>query len=125
MTLGAGFSTTDGAIGEINLSERNLLGTGQSIRLNTRLAQKRQEIDLSFTEPYLLGKNIAAGFDVFSLRRDRRTESSFDSDSKGFSLRTSFPYNEYLTHSQKYTLRRDDIQGIRKMLQDSLKRRKG
>ncbi len=125
LTLGAGFSTTDGALADIGLAERNLLGAGYNTRLSLRAAQRRQEVDIGFTDPYFLDKEIAAGFDLFSLRRDRRSQSSFDSQTNGFNLRTSYPVTEHLTHSLKYTLRSDDIQGIREDASRFIKKLEG
>lgn len=112
LTIGGGYSTTDGVLSDTGIVERNLLGRGQYLKLNGTLAARRTQVDLGFTEPYFLGREIAAGFDLFRIRRDRRSESSFDSDTKGGTLRAAYPFNEYLTHSVRYTLRSDDITNI-------------
>lgn len=112
LTIGGGYSTTDGVLSDMGIVERNLLGRGQYLKLNGTLAARRTQIDLGFTEPYFLGREIAAGFDLFRIRRDRRSESSFDSDTRGGTLRAAYPFNEYLTHSVRYTLRSDDITNI-------------
>src|SRR6185312_8006818 len=51
LTLGGGYSTDAGALVDIGLSERNLVGTGISAGINGVLAQKRSSITLSVTEP--------------------------------------------------------------------------
>lgn len=112
LTLGGGYSTSDGPLSDIGIVERNLLGRGQFLKLNGTLAARRTQVDLGFTEPYFLDREIAAGFDLFRIRRDRRSESSFDSDTKGGTLRASYPFSEYLSHSLRYTLRSDDITNI-------------
>ena len=112
LTFGAGFSSTEGALGDVSISERNLLGRGQFLRLNFTLASARQEIDLSFTEPYFLGRNFSAGFDVFNIVTDSETSSSnlaFDSETTGATIRGSYPLSEYIKHSLRYTYRNDDI----------------
>ena len=43
---------------------RNFLGRGQDLRISTVLSFRSQQVDLSFTEPYFLDKNIAAGIDL-------------------------------------------------------------
>src|SRR3712207_7899837 len=70
LSFGAGFSTQDGLLGDIRLRERNLLGTGQDINANFTISQRRQEIEFSFTEPYFLDRDLAAGFDLFRSRTD-------------------------------------------------------
>ncbi len=64
LTFGAGFSSTVGPVGNIGVRERNFLGRGQDLRLSLRLAGEQSEVDVSFTEPYFLGRSLSAGFDL-------------------------------------------------------------
>ncbi len=115
LTLGAGFSTADGPLGDISISERNLLGKGQQIRANFTVSAARQEFDIGFTEPYFMDKNVAAGFDLFKTKLDgssSRISRSYDLDSNGGTLRATYSLSEHLSHSVKYTFRSDDISSI-------------
>ena len=112
LSFGAGFSTLDGPLGDISISERNLMGRGQSLRLGLVISARRQEIDLSFTEPYFLKKDVSAGFDVFRRTVDLQDESSFDQDTLGFRLRTGYPVTQNLRHNLNYELRSDDISNV-------------
>jgi outer membrane protein insertion porin family len=109
LSFGAGISTTESVIGDIALRERNLLGRGQDLRLGLSLSSRRQQIDISFTEPYFLDRNLRAGFDIFDIRRDLQEQSSIDEQERGFRLRTSFEYNERLSQLLRYTLRQAEI----------------
>ena len=60
---------------------------GQDLRANFTVSQRRQQIDLSFTEPYFLERDLAAGFDLFRSRTDFQRESSYDETSTGGTLR--------------------------------------
>jgi outer membrane protein insertion porin family len=111
-SLGAGFSTSDAVLGEISITERNLLGRGQYARIGLLASFRRQEIDLSFTEPYFLGRHQSAGFDIYRTRTDFQDESSFDSSTTGLTLRTGLPLSEHLTLSGRYTLRNDRISNV-------------
>ena len=112
LSFGAGFSTQDGVLGDVRLTERNLLGKGQDLRANFTASQRRQQIDLSFTEPYFLERDLAAGFDLFRSRTDFQRESSYDETSTGGTLRLGYPLTENLRHSVRYTLRADEIQNV-------------
>ena len=112
LSFGAGFSTQDGVLGDVRLTERNLLGRGQDLRANFTVSQRRQQIDLSFTEPYFLERDLAAGFDLFRSRTDFQRESSYDETSTGGTLRLGYPLTENLRHSVRYTLRADEIQNV-------------
>lgn len=94
LSIGAGFSTGDGPLADLRIRERNLLGKGQDLLLSTTIAGERTEIDLSFTEPYFLDRDIAAGFDLFHITRDLQDESSFDQKRTGGALRIGYPLSE-------------------------------
>ncbi|MEZ5825015.1 MAG: outer membrane protein assembly factor BamA [Geminicoccaceae bacterium] len=112
LSFGAGFSTSDGPLFDIRLTERNLLGRGQSITGNFTVSGRRQDIELSFTEPYFLDRELAAGFDLFRRKTDYQSESSFDETSTGGVLRAGYPLTEHLRHSVRYTLRDDEIENV-------------
>jgi outer membrane protein insertion porin family len=112
LSFGVGFSTADGALADVSIRERNLLGRGQDLKLGFTISQRRQEIDLSFTEPYFLDKNLSAGFDVFRITRDFQRESSFDQENTGFTLRTGYQITEPLRQTLRYTLREDTIENV-------------
>ncbi|MDE0386960.1 MAG: outer membrane protein assembly factor BamA [Defluviicoccus sp.] len=112
ISFGGGYSTAVGAVADIVLRERNLLGKGQDARIRAQLAQREQQIELNFTEPYFLDRRLAAGFDVFSTARDYQEQSSFDQETVGFSLRTAYPLAQDLRQRWRYTLRQDDITSI-------------
>ena len=115
LTFGAGFSTTDGALGDVSITERNLLGKGQYLKLKFTLASVRQEIDLSFTEPYFMDKDIKAGFDLFKIKRTSqtsRTNRTYDDDVLGGQVRMTYALTEYINHTLRYSLRSDDITNV-------------
>jgi outer membrane protein insertion porin family len=113
LSLGAGFSTTEGPLADISIRERNLLGRGQDLRVAFLISGRTQQLDLSFTEPYFLDRNIAAGVDVFRIERDNQDRSSFDQFSTGGALRIGFQLTENLRETIRYTLRNDEIRDIR------------
>ena len=96
LSFGAGFSTSDGPLGDIRLSERNLLGRGQSVRAEFTISARTQQLDFSFTEPYFLDRDLAAGFDLFRRTTDFQSEGSFDQKSIGGTLRASYPAHRAL-----------------------------
>jgi len=112
LSFGAGFSTSDGVLGDVRLTERNLLGTGRSVTANFRLSQRTQTIDFSLTEPYFLDSDVAAGVDVFRRETDFQDEGSFDQKTTGGSLRASYPLTEHLRHGLKFTVRGDEIENV-------------
>jgi outer membrane protein insertion porin family len=111
-SVGVGFSTTDGVLGDINIRERNFLGRGQDLRIGTTIAQFTKQVDLSFTEPYFLERNLAAGFDIFAIDQDNQLFAQFNQVTYGGSLRAGYQITEPLRQTLKYTLRQDTIKDV-------------
>ncbi|MDB5543252.1 MAG: outer membrane protein assembly complex, YaeT protein, partial [Hyphomicrobiales bacterium] len=84
--ISGGYSTVDGIIGEVSLTESNFLGRGQYVRAALSLGQRTRGIDLSFTEPYLWGR-IAGGVDLFAKRNVNSRYSLYDTTVVGTTLR--------------------------------------
>ncbi len=112
LTFGAGLSSLEGPVADVSLRERNLLGRGQDLKLSFSISGRRQRIDLSFTEPYFLDRELAAGFDLFRRSVDVTDQSAFNQDSVGLTLRMGYPVTEQLRHSLRYTIRRDKITDV-------------
>jgi outer membrane protein insertion porin family len=112
ISLGGGFSTTDGPIGDVSLRERNLLGKGQDLRVGLTLSARSQQVDLSFTEPYFLDRNIAAGFDIFQIDQKNQLNATYDQFSLGTALRAGYQISEALRQTLRYTIRTDDIKNV-------------
>ena len=111
LTFGAGFSSTVGPVGNLGVRERNLLGRGQDLRLNLSLAGEQSQIDLSFTEPYFLGRSLSAGVDVFHIESSL-SQQGFDEQRTGGALRVGFSYTEHLRQVFRYKLEQDNISGV-------------
>jgi outer membrane protein insertion porin family len=108
-SIAGGYSTSDGIIGEVSLSESNFLGRGQYVRIAGTMGQRTQGIDFSFTEPYFLGHRIAAGFDVFSKFNDNTNIGYFESRVTGGQIRFSFPITEEFSITPRYSLYTTEI----------------
>ena len=112
ISVGAGFSSSVGPIGDFGITENNFLGRGQNLALNLQLASTRSEIDLAFTEPYFLDREIRAGFDVFHLIQDLQDTSSFDLKRSGFGLRAGYPITEELRQDWRYGFSKTTIGSV-------------
>ena len=86
--LGAGYSTQDRLVGMVEISQTNLFGRGQILRLQGIIGAISNRFRLSFTEPYLFDRPLSFGIDAFNWERefDEYTRKSF-----GGSLRLSHP----------------------------------
>ncbi|MBN8873639.1 MAG: outer membrane protein assembly factor BamA [Rhodospirillales bacterium] len=112
LTLGGGYSTDAGALLDVGLSERNLIGTGISASVNGVLAQKRSSISTSVTDPYFLDKNLVAGADVFLIQTNYLGTEAYDERRVGFALRLGYEFNEHLRQVWSYSLVNRDVYNI-------------
>ncbi len=107
-----GYSTVETIVGGVSVAERNLMGKGQNVKLDTQLSFKRQQVDFSFTEPYFLGMPLSAGVDLFATRSDNQDISSYTSTQAGGALRTGFRLDEWQSLNFKYSFARRNIYDI-------------
>lgn len=112
LTLGAGFSTQEGVLGTFGIRERNFMGRGQDLSLQFLISQRSTGLDLSFTEPYFLGRNLSLGVDLFRRTRSFEDESGFDVRDTGFRIRFGYRFTEHLSQQLRYELRNNTIRNI-------------
>jgi len=102
-SVGGGYSTSDGFIGEVSLTERNFLGRGQFVKVSAEYGQNTQGGQFSFTEPYFMGQRIAAGFDIYSKATDASDYTYYKNVVTGATLRATFPINDDLSFGVRYS----------------------
>ena len=109
LSLSGGYSTVDGIIGEVAVTETNFLGRGQYVRAALTAGQRTRGIEFNFTEPYFLGNRLAAGFDLFAKQTDVSQYSFYNNFVAGGTLRLGLPVTDEITFSPRYSLYRSEI----------------
>ena len=89
LSFGAGFSTSDGPVGNVGVRERNLLGRGQDLRLDFVISGSRSQLNFSFTEPYFLDQDLSAGLDAYRTETDRTSDQTFKERNLGGGFRSA------------------------------------
>lgn len=87
----AGYSTADGILGEVSLTERNFLGRGQYLRAAIGASQSGRTFDFSFTEPRFMGLKVSAGVDAYHRISDENSASVYGTQATGGQLRVGVP----------------------------------
>lgn len=72
-TIGAGYSSIDDIIGFVELAQGNFdllgfpyyTGGGQKLRLRAQLGTERADYQISFVEPWFLGRRLSLGLDLY------------------------------------------------------------
>lgn len=109
-SVSGGYSTADGFIGEVAVTETNFLGRGQFVRLAGQLGQRSNGVDFSFTEPYFLGYRMAAGIDLFSKFSDQTRYSRYENRMTGGQLRLGLPFTEEFSITARYSLYQQELE---------------
>lgn len=108
-SISGGYSTSEGIVAEVSLQETNFQGRGQYARIAVNNGQKTRGGELSFTEPFFMGRRIAAGFDIFTKFTDTTSYSRYQSRNTGFTLRMGVPVTEEISIGTRYTLYQQKI----------------
>lgn len=110
LSFSAGYSSVDQLVLDLGITQRNFRGRGQDVRARVSVGSLRQQLDFSFTEPRFLGRDVAAGIDVYGYRIDYSEYASYKTSTYGTTLRANFPLSLNSRGSLRYTLRQDDIE---------------
>ncbi|MCZ2328363.1 outer membrane protein assembly factor BamA [Bartonella sp. F02] len=110
LSLSGGYTTggaNSGMSFEVSLTERNLGGRGQYVRLGLGAGQeKSRNYSLSFVDPYFLGYRLSSGIDLF--RNTYRADKAYDVRQTGGTLRFGIPINANLSANLAYSYVREE-----------------
>jgi outer membrane protein insertion porin family len=109
LAFGLGYSNSDAYQFDISITQRNLRGRGQFLRFRVAASSRTRNVDIRFTEPRFLGRNVAAGIDVFSITQDYLEEAGFETETTGLGVRMGFPLAEDRQIGLRYTFRQDRV----------------
>ncbi|QXQ08491.1 outer membrane protein assembly factor BamA [Sphingosinicellaceae bacterium] len=117
LQVSAGFSSLERFILSLSIRQRNFRGLGQELRASANISSYSKSVELGFTEPYLFGRNLALGVDLF--RRDYNSfqytgngndrKTTYSQTTTGGQARVGFPITEFWAASFRYGLSQDKI----------------
>lgn len=87
-SVGFGYSSVDGLIGQGSVTQENFLGRALKLNLAGSLGGKSTTYQLGLTDPYFLDKNLALGFDLYKTEREY---TDFSKKTFGGSAKLGFP----------------------------------
>lgn len=108
-SFGAGYSTAEGIIGDISVTERNFLGRGYAVRASVGGGKNSRTYEFGFTDPYFLGRRISAGFNVFRRTQDETEFRRYDYETTGGGITFGLPITEDFTVQLGYQLEQKNI----------------
>src|SRR6201996_938261 len=112
VSVGAGYSGLDGAFAQFNIRQRNLFGEGKDLQFGAEISNYYQQLNISYTQPYLLGRDIAAGFDIIRTVSNYTQNYSYDQERTGFDLRAGYALSERLRQTITYSFTANQLTNI-------------
>lgn len=111
--IGAGYSTGGSSGGgiaiEANVTERNFLGRGQTVRVSAGGGTDNRSYNISFTEPYFLGYRLAATAAAFKRSKDY---DDYSISTQGGSISFGLPITEELKTNVGYRFEQDEYSDL-------------
>ncbi len=112
LSFAAGYSSSEGVIGEISYTERNLMGKGQYLQVKLSGSLQSTQFNVSFTEPRFLDRNVSAGADAFITNLDYTDQAGYQDRKAGGSLRLGFALADTLWLNTNYTFVNDEVYNV-------------
>jgi outer membrane protein insertion porin family len=125
LAFSAGYSTSEGVVGDVSFTERNFMGKGQFVRLKLSGSFERGQFDFSFTEPRFMERNLSLGFDAFHKVADKTDDYGYKSQVSGGGLRLGFALADDSWLSTRYRFVRDEIYGVENTASQDIKEAEG
>jgi len=90
-SVGFGYSSVDGFVGQGSVTQENFLGRALKLNLAGSLGGKSTTYQLGLTDPYFLDKNLTLGFDLYKTEREY---VDFSKKALGGDLKLGFPLTD-------------------------------
>ncbi len=108
-SIGGGYSTNQGWLAELSVTETNLMGRGQYARAAVQYGEFAKGVELSFAEPYFLGYRVGSGIDLFMKETLANNFILYNIDTVGANFRLSFPLSEEIAIGPRYSIYQQEL----------------
>jgi outer membrane protein insertion porin family len=116
ITFGAGFSSVDSLLGYVEITQGNFdifnfpyfTGGGEKFRVRLQYGLERQDVEVSFKEPWFLEQRLALGYDLF-YHNATYLSNYYNQRDVGASVSLSRAFGAFWAGSITYTLQDYDL----------------
>lgn len=122
LSIGGGYSSVDKFIGMVDITQGNLFGKGQYIKLKGELGGRSSFYELSFRDPWFMDKPISFGTSIY---KTTRKYNDFDRESSGFDLSFGKSFKEYWGASISYNFESTTISNVTENASSIIKDQEG
>ncbi len=134
-SFGGGFSSVDRLVGLFEVEQRNFdwrniptfTGAGEDLRFRVEVGTVRRFFDLSFTEPWIFGRPVSFGVDLYNRTRLRSSNLGlgFEEEQRGGGIRLGKAFTDTVSGGLNYQLYRTTISGVVEEASADLKAEQG
>ncbi len=111
LSFGIAASSNQSPTTDFSITERNFRGRGQRVRLKLLVSKEVEDYTVGFTEPHFLGRDISAGFNVFTRAREYRSSRGVGTEDEGFGLTLGLPLSEDGRLALFYNIEKNGVTG--------------
>ncbi len=113
LTFGAGVSQFDGFFGQLSFSTANFLGRGETLSVGLQNGSRLRDINVGYSQPYLFGKNLSGGVNLFS----RRIQwiGAYTEDTNGGSVTVGWPLALFTRMFVAYSLEQTGVTDVNQL----------
>lgn len=122
LSVGGGYSSVDKLVAMVDITQGNLFGKGQYIKLRGELGGKSSFYELSFRDPWFLDKPLSFGASIYKTEREY---ANFDRKATGFEVSLGKSFWEYWSGSVAYNFERATVFNIDENASQTIKEQEG
>ncbi len=122
LSVGGGYSSVDGLIGMVDVTQGNLFGTGRYVKVRGELGGKSTYYELSYRDPWFLDKPVSLTVDIYDSRREY---IDYSRKAIGFGLGFGKELSEYWNGSISYNLEKATIFNVASSADQRIKNQAG
>jgi outer membrane protein insertion porin family len=130
-SAGVGFSSVDSLVGYVELSQGNFdyktwppIGAGQKFKIRAQLGTQRNDLEISFVEPWFLDRQLSFGIDLFH-REARYFSDAYEQSNDGARLSLGKPLSRFTRGSLAYTLEQFDVFNVAPSASQAIREEEG
>jgi len=102
--ISGGYSTSDGFLASITISDTNFLGTGDIAKTTLTYGQYARGFDLAFTDPWFLGQRLSLGGELFGRQTFANSNQAFNTSLYGAKVSAGTPITDNLGVAWSYSI---------------------
>ena len=108
-SIGGGYSSVEKFIAMIELTQGNLFGRGQFVKLRAELGGRTTYYDLTFRDPWFLDKPLSFSTNVYNISKEY---PDYDKEATGFGISLGKRFREYWWGDLAYNFENAEISNV-------------